>query len=107
MAKEISNRIKGELSKMGWSMNEFVKEYDKFHSYRSGLTIDSFKKQLARKTTNPNLLNSYLNFLYQHPKWVKLDQVRPIFVTSELDEGFVSEMEAISEKITIKIENDL
>lgn len=98
-----AQKIKDEISKIGWSMNEFVFEYDKFYNYKSKLTCDSFKKQLARKTTRTSLLNNYLEFIYKHPTWIAHNDIRPTFINDELDDSFVLEMRQISAIITKKI----
>jgi hypothetical protein len=104
---EISRKIRAELSRMGWSISDFVREYDKYHSYNSRLTSDSLKKQLSRKTTIQPLLKTYLDFIYQHEAWRKIDNVKPIFVGSLLEDDFISEMSNISRNITRKLKNDL
>lgn len=98
-----AQKIKDEISKIGWSMNEFVVEYDKFYNYKSKLTCDSFKKQLTRKTTRTALLNNYLEFIYKHPRWIAHNNVRPFFINDELDDSFVLEMRRTSANITKKI----
>ncbi|BDA15010.1 hypothetical protein KAM339_035510 [Aeromonas caviae] len=93
-------KIKNEMSRIGWSLNDFVMEYDKYHSYKSKLTIDSLKKQLSRKTTNQALLKNYLDFIYQHETWRKLDNIKPLFIDDKLEGGFILEMAKISCEIT-------
>lgn len=100
---EISKKIKTELSGIGWSLNDFVIEYDKYHSYKSKLTLDSFKKQLLRKTTNKALLENYLEFIYDHDAWRKRDNIKPSFVGELLDDDFIREMSNISRNITSKL----
>jgi hypothetical protein len=100
---EISKKIKTELSRIGWSLNDFVIEYDKHHSYKSKLTFDSFKKQLSRKTTNQALLENYLEFIYQHAEWRKRDNIKPSFVGELLGDDFIREMRNISRNITSKL----
>lgn len=95
--------IKNEISRIGWSLNDFVREYDKHHSYKSKLTIDSLKKQLSRRTTNQALLKNYLNFIYQHEAWRKLDNIKPLFIDDKLEDEFILEMAKISCEITKKI----
>ncbi|MCP5170217.1 MAG: hypothetical protein H6999_10745 [Hahellaceae bacterium] len=104
---EIAKKINSELKKIGWSKNDFVREYDKFHSYKSQLTRDSLQKQLSRKTTNPALLSDYLDFLYQHSDWKKHDQVKPTFAVSDLEDDFINDMREISSNITKKLKNNL
>lgn len=41
--------IKMEMSKIGWSLNDFVIEYDKYHSYKSKLTAESLKNSYQEK----------------------------------------------------------
>ena len=96
-------KIKNEMSRIGWSLNDFVMEYDKYHSYKSKLTIDSLKKQLSRKTTNQALLKNYLDFIYKHEAWRKLDNIKPSFVNDFLETEFVFEMTEISQSITKKL----
>ncbi|MFQ2148664.1 hypothetical protein ACK33U_08560 [Aeromonas jandaei] len=95
--------IKMEMSKIGWSLNDFVIEYDKYHSYKSKLTAESLKKQLSRKTTNQDLLKNYLDFIYKHEAWRKLDNIKPSFVNDFLETEFVFEMTEISQSITKKL----
>lgn len=95
--------IKAEMSKIGWSLNDFVIEYDKHHSYKSKLTVESLKKQLSRKTTNQALLKNYLDFIYKHDAWRKSDNIKPSFLNNHLEKEFVFEMTKISQSITNKL----
>ncbi|WP_148611556.1 hypothetical protein [Aeromonas sobria] len=95
--------IKTEMSKIGWSLNDFVIEYDKYHSYKSKLTVESLKKQLSRKTTNQDLLKNYLDFIYKHEAWRRLDNIKPSFVNKNLEKEFIFEMTEISQSITRKL----
>ncbi len=46
-------KIKNEMSRIGWSLNDFVMEYDKYHSYKSKLTVESLKKHLSSGVNLP------------------------------------------------------
>lgn len=102
--KKIQEEIKGELSRLSWSLSDFVKTYDKHCKYNSKLTDESFKKQLSRSTTNPNLLEGYLNFIHSHDQWQRLGMIRPCFSSEEEFETETNiEMKNISKLISNSI----
>ena len=105
---ELQSRILKEMKRLGWSHAEFVKEYDKHHKYKSGLTESSLKKQLSRNTTRPELLNSYLDFIYNHSASLAGDMANPPnYSEQHFNEAFNKKMESISKQITDDMENDL
>lgn len=107
-ANELQQNIKEELSNLGWSLSDFVMEYGKSMKYKSGLKEEALKKQLSRKTTQPGLLQAYLNFIYGHEAWIKLGKIRPVCTSSEeFDAEFNNRMANISKMISTKLENDL
>lgn len=98
-------QIRGELSKLNWSMANFVKEYDKYHKYKSKLTEESFKKQLSRKTTSTGLLNTYLDFIYSHKEWRRLGNIKPYYTSQEyFSSEFHEPMKKISKLISERVE---
>jgi hypothetical protein len=105
MSNTKQQEIKDELSKLGWSMADFVKEYNKYLKYKSGLTEDTFKKQLYRDTTNPALLGIYLKFISSHDEWLKLGSIRPVFTSKEkFSLEFNEGMKRISKLISDSVE---
>ncbi len=86
-------------------MGDFVKEYDKHFKYKSRLTEESFKKQLSRQSTKSKLLENYLRFIQSHEQWLKIGEIRPIFMSEEeLSPEFNEGMKKISKLITSVIE---
>lgn len=104
----LQEKIYKEIKWLGWSYGTFVKEYDKKHKYQSGLTEDSFKKQLNRRTTRPELLHHYLEFLYSHDKYLERGKVNPRnYSELNFDDDFNQKMKSISALISKRLEDDI
>lgn len=109
--KEKQKELKNWLEKLGISGNEFAKRFyyetidsELFEAEEQKAVKkfqDQFKKALQRETTKDELLDKYLNFLYEQEEFKKKDLVKPNCIFSnEFDKEFNKKMKQISKNIT-------
>ncbi|MBE0420202.1 hypothetical protein ACTXIM_15970 [Pseudoalteromonas nigrifaciens] len=84
---ELQNEIKHILAKLKWSQKRLGREfYIAKHDYDDDDEIRQYeekvKKDLMRKTTKPELLNSYLEVISQHNEFQSLNIVIPSYCKS-------------------------
>ena len=77
---ELQDEIKKILAKLKWSQRRLGREfYIAKHEYDDDDEIrryeEKVKKDLTRKSTKPELLNSYLEIIAQHNEFKNLDVV--------------------------------
>ena len=114
--KELFKKKKEELIhwiyKCGWTLDTFA---EKVYTYMNDLDIDNeedikkfkekFKKALQRDTTHIELMDIYLDILYEQPEFEKLGYIRPKnYFEGEFDTNFNSKMRKISQRITEELE---
>jgi hypothetical protein len=90
--EELQKEIKRLLGKLKWSQKRLGREfYYLKHDDDDPVEISRYeekaKKDLLRKSTSPNVLQSYLDLIVQHNEFKKLDIIIPIYQQS----GFLSE----------------
>jgi len=104
--------IKSWLKKISLSQNEFAALFmDSVDEEASKKEItkfqDSFKKQLKRKSTSLERLDTYLNFLFSLEKFKEAGFVRPQSYSDDILEPAAAKMmENISKKLTQKYQEE-
>lgn len=102
---ELQKEIKKIIGRLGWSQKRLGREV-----YTATFDDDDFeeitkyeerlKKDLSRKTTNPDRLRKYLEIISQHREFEKLDIVSPIYLSNNvLSETMQKGMMDISKEI--------
>lgn len=76
--KNLQAEIKQLAKKLGWSYNTLARKlYTELHDYDNENEIlkfqEKFKKQLQRPTTKPELLEKYLELIFQQRALEKID----------------------------------
>lgn len=104
---ELQEEIKRLLGKLKWSQKRLGREFywakhddeddpDEISRYE-----EKAKKDLSRKSTRPELLQSYLDLIVQHNEFEKLDIIVPVYQKSGcLSEGMECGMVKISKIIS-------
>lgn len=107
---EIQSIIRTELNRMDWTIRKFSDEYFiEFNEVDNEDEMEQFfqkiKKQLGRpKFKNTELLNSYLDFIVQHPDYCKA-RVKPIYAPLDtLSDKMRSKMHDISKELSEALE---
>jgi hypothetical protein len=106
------SEIKSWLKKISLSQNEFAALFmDSVDEEASEKEItkfqDSFKKQLKRKTTSLELLNTYINFLFSLAKFKEAGFIRPQSYSDDILEPAAARiMKNISKKLTQKYQEE-
>lgn len=103
---ELQEEIKRLLGKLKWSQKRLGREfYYAKHDDDDSIEISRYeekaKKDLSRKSTRPELLQSYLNLIVQHNEFERLDIIVPVYQQSGcLSEGMECGMVKISKIIS-------
>ncbi|MGF1788806.1 hypothetical protein L4D00_23715 [Photobacterium swingsii] len=108
--KELQSIIKVELNRIGWSIRKFSDEYFiEYNDVDNDDEMEQFfqkvKKQLGRSSfKNCELLDSYLDFIVQHPDYCK-SRLKPTFAPSDvLSDKMRSRMYDISKELSEALE---
>ena len=99
------NELKQGIKKIKWSQKKFARmHYCETHDTDNETEIEnyceSFKKQLRRKTTDIERIETYLRFLYQTDEYRKSQTIRPLNTSSHMFEPTFNErMKRLSKSI--------
>lgn len=102
--------LKSWLQKIGLSQNEFAalfleETYENVTDKEKEKFQESFKKHLTRKSTKPERIETYLEFLYTIEKFKEAGYVRPQSYSDDiLDPIATKMMKNLSKELTEKIE---
>lgn len=102
---ELQQEIKALLAKLNWSQKRLAREvyfakYDDEDDAEINRFEEKLKKDLSRKTTKSELLESYLTVITQHRDFEKLDLIMPSYHPSDvLSREMQKEMYGISKQI--------
>jgi hypothetical protein len=103
---ELQSEIKRLIAKLKWSQKRLGREfytakYDDDDYVEIRRHEEKVKKDLSRPSTNPELLMSYLEVIYLHQEFKKLDIVLPYYRKSGvLSDEMEKEMMKISKSIS-------
>lgn len=92
---DLQRNIKRLLKELGWSQKELAR---KIYAVRNDIDDEdeierfeeSLKKQLKRTTTDPELLQSYLNIIFRQPQFINQKTVMHEYIESGALPGGVS-----------------
>jgi len=92
----LQQKIKKSLKKLKWTYKEFVENFnEEFNEY---IIEENIKKQLNRKSTNPELLKKYLLYLNQE------EEICETYIfDDEFDTEFNKKLKEISQNMYEKI----
>ena len=102
--------LKSWLKKIGLSQNEFAalfleETYEHVTDEEIEKFQESFKKQLIRKTTKPERIEAYLEYLYTTEKFKEAGYIKPQSYTDDILEPIAAKMlKKLSKELTEKIE---
>jgi hypothetical protein len=102
--------LKSWLKKIGLSQNEFAALFlEETYEYVTDEEItrfqENFKKQLIRKSTKPERIEAYLEYLYTTEKFKEAGYIKPQCYSDDiLDPIAAKMMKKISQDLTEKIE---
>lgn len=98
------------LKKIGLSQKEFAAIFlEETYEYVTDEEVEkfqeSFKKQLTRKSTKPERIDSYLEYLYTTEKFKEAGYIKPQSISEDiLDPITAKMMKKISKELTETIE---
>ncbi|ORJ58679.1 hypothetical protein [Geothermobacter hydrogeniphilus] len=107
---EKQSELKSWLKKIGLSQNEFAALFlEETYEYVTDKEIkrfqESFKKQLRRKSTKPERIEAYLEYLYTTEKFKEAGYIKPQSFSGDILEPIAAKMmRKISKELTEKIE---
>lgn len=104
---ELQEEIKSLLGKLKWSQKRLGRElyyakYDDDDAVEISRSEEKAKKDLSRKSTKPEVLQSYLDVIVQHNEFKKLDIVVPVYqksgaLSEDVERGMLQISKVISE----------
>ncbi|MBK1874465.1 hypothetical protein FE848_14665 [Marinobacter sp. 1-3A] len=103
---ELQEEIKKMLGKLKWSQKRLGRElYYVKHDDDDALEISRYeekaKKDLVRKSTKPEVLQSYLDIIVKHDEFQKLDLIIPAYQKfGVLSDNMESGMYSISKLVS-------
>ena len=108
--KELQLIIQDELSRIGWSIRKFSDEFFiEYNDIDNDDEMEQFFQKIRKQLTRPRfkndkLLDSYLNFIVQHPDYCK-SRLKPKFIPSGiLSDEMHSRMYDISKELSEALE---
>lgn len=102
---ELQKKIKSLLGKLKWSQKRLGREfyyakYDDDDAVEINRYEEKVKKDLIRKSTSPEVLQSYLDIIVRHDEFQKLDIMIPTYHrTGVLSDPMENGMKNISKLI--------
>lgn len=112
LVQEKQKELKDCIKKIGMTQKYFIEQYciETFNNFTEKEIqnyYEKFKKEITRKTTKVQILDTYLNFLYSSEEFEKTNHVSPFLVRKQeiFDEEFYKKMGKISSDITKMIKN--
>ncbi len=103
--------LKDLIKKIGFTQNKFAQyfynETESENEVETKQFQEKFKKQLHRKTTDIEIIDTYLKFLVELPAFAKLNDIKPNYIANNnFSDIFNKRMKKISESITKSLENE-
>ena len=91
---------------MGWSQRKlgrelYIARFEDDDLEEMVKCENNVRKHLQRSTVQPEVLQAYLDIIYLHPDFLKIDLIRPVYLKDDaIDPGLEQELKRISQGLT-------